>query len=175
MSIQSEIDRIKANIANAYSILERLGATIPDERNSDNLPGAVNTITPAQDEQYNTLTFTLADGTAITQDTATTVKVNSNAVAKIEVDGVTMWEASTHSVTNILTHCSNSNIATTVIVGGTYEATISCTSAYRLVSTTVTMGGEDITSSAWSRTGSRKGTISIAEVTGDIVITAEAE
>lgn len=37
MSVTSEIERIKTNIANAYTELENKGATIPDERNSNNL------------------------------------------------------------------------------------------------------------------------------------------
>lgn len=41
MSITSEIERIKTNIANAYTELENKGATITGERNSDNLSAVV--------------------------------------------------------------------------------------------------------------------------------------
>lgn len=44
MSIQSEINRIKSNIASTYSALSSLGATIPAEQNSDNLPGTASSI-----------------------------------------------------------------------------------------------------------------------------------
>lgn len=44
MSIQSEINRIKSNIASTYSALSSLGATIPTEQNSDNLPGTASSI-----------------------------------------------------------------------------------------------------------------------------------
>ena len=44
MSIQSEINRIKSNIASTYSALSSLGATIPNEQNSDNLPGTASAI-----------------------------------------------------------------------------------------------------------------------------------
>ena len=44
MSIQSEINRIKSNIAGTYSALLDLGATIPVEQNSDNLPGTASSI-----------------------------------------------------------------------------------------------------------------------------------
>ena len=44
MSIVSEIDRIKTNIANAYTELETKQATIPSERNSHNLANTIKSI-----------------------------------------------------------------------------------------------------------------------------------
>lgn len=44
MSVQSEIDRINSNITSVYSVLSDIGATLPDEQNSDNLPGTVSSI-----------------------------------------------------------------------------------------------------------------------------------
>lgn len=41
MSITSEIERIKTNIANAYASLEEKGATLPAERNSANLSAVI--------------------------------------------------------------------------------------------------------------------------------------
>jgi hypothetical protein len=38
MNPQEQIDRIKANVAETYSVLEAAGATMPGARNSDNLP-----------------------------------------------------------------------------------------------------------------------------------------
>ena len=74
-----------------------------------------------------------------------------------------------YSVTNNLTNCTNSNSAIEVVGGESYSATISANSGYELSSVVVTMGGTDITSSAVSG-----GTISIVNVTGNIVITAVA-
>jgi hypothetical protein len=45
MSISSEINRIKTNIANAYAKAEEKGATIPELKNSANLASCVETIT----------------------------------------------------------------------------------------------------------------------------------
>lgn len=45
MSIQTEIDRIKGNIASAYTAAGAKGATIPDVQNSANLAGCIDTIT----------------------------------------------------------------------------------------------------------------------------------
>ena len=44
MSISSEIDRINANVANTYSVLEGAGADMPAQQNTDNLPETASTI-----------------------------------------------------------------------------------------------------------------------------------
>lgn len=43
MSVSNEIDRITQNIANTYAVLSALGADIPDEQTSDNLPSTAGT------------------------------------------------------------------------------------------------------------------------------------
>lgn len=45
MSIQTEIDRIKGNIASAYTAASGKGATLPAVQNSANLAGCIDTIT----------------------------------------------------------------------------------------------------------------------------------
>lgn len=76
----------------------------------------------------------------------------------------------TCTITSALTHCATSNSATTVYKGASYTATITPEGGYTMQLINVTMGGTDITSSAVS--GS---TISIASVTGNVVITAVAQ
>lgn len=44
MSVQSEIDRINANIASAYTAVDEMGGTLPAAQNSANLAGAVSSI-----------------------------------------------------------------------------------------------------------------------------------
>ena len=44
MSIQSEIDRIKDNVAETYDALEEQGATMPTQKNSNNLAATARTI-----------------------------------------------------------------------------------------------------------------------------------
>lgn len=75
-----------------------------------------------------------------------------------------------YTVTNSLTNCTSNNSATKAVQGGSYSATITAKSGYELSSVKVTMGGTDISSTAVSG-----GKISIANVTGNIVITAVAE
>lgn len=75
----------------------------------------------------------------------------------------------TYSITNTLTHVTNSNAATSISGGSSYTGTLTADSGYNIDTVTVTMGGVDITATAYSG-----GSISIANVTGNIVITATA-
>lgn len=94
-----------------------------------------------------------------------------NSFRQAMIDGTPSdIDTETKSITNNLTGCTTSNSATSVAVNESYSATITPNSGYTLTTLTVTMGGVDITSTAVS--GS---TISIASVTGDVVITAFAE
>lgn len=76
-------------------------------------------------------------------------------------------EPVTYIITNSLANASNSNGATVVTEGSSYSAAITANDGYELESVTVTMGGTDITASAVSG-----GNITIASVTGDVIITA---
>ena len=74
-----------------------------------------------------------------------------------------------HSINNTLSHVVTDNEATSIEDGAAYTATLTADTGYVLGAVTVTMGETDITSTAYSN-----GNISIASVTGDIVITAVA-
>ena len=80
-------------------------------------------------------------------------------------------QGTTYTITNSLTNCTNSNAATSIASGSSYSGTISASSGYTLSSVAVTMGGTDITSTAYT---SGTGAISIASVSGNLVITASA-
>ena len=109
-----------------------------------------------------TVTVTpVADGSA-----TVTVTTTSGISATVSVS-VDLPEP--YTVTNTLTGCTNSNSAATVNAGDSYSATITANTDYTLSSVTVTMGGVDISSTAVSG-----GSISIASVTGNLVITAVA-
>ena len=75
-------------------------------------------------------------------------------------------------VINNLSHCTSSNSSHTVAKNGSYSATITAAEDYTLTGATVmiTMGGVDITSTAYS-----SGTISIASVTGVLSISITAQ
>lgn len=75
----------------------------------------------------------------------------------------------TYTVTNALVNVTNSNTDSGVDAGDSYSGVLTPDSGYVMDTVVITMGGVDITSSAYNN-----GVISIAIVTGDIVITAEA-
>lgn len=71
-----------------------------------------------------------------------------------------------YSISNNLTNAKNSNTATSIMDGSAYSASITANDGYNVNTVTVKMGGVDITATAYSN-----GVITIANVTGDIVIT----
>lgn len=73
------------------------------------------------------------------------------------------------TITNNLTNCTSNNSNTSIQEGSSYNATITATSDYSISNTSITMGGVNITSTAYSN-----GVITISQVTGNIVITITA-
>lgn len=78
----------------------------------------------------------------------------------------------TFTVTQNLTNVTSSMSDTEVNMGAHVSVVLTPTSGYTLSTPTITMGGTDITTSAWN---SVNNTITINGVTGNIVITASAE
>lgn len=108
--------------------------------------------------------------------TATAYSAGSGAINIDRITGAVSITASAivpsvlYNVTRNLTNCASSNTADTAAEGVAYATTLSPTGTFKkLGAITVTMGGTDISASAVS--GS---TITIASVTGNIVITCEA-
>ena len=97
-----------------------------------------------------------------TNSTDTFEKMADN-IGKIESTPV----IKTYTIENNLTYCSNDNSVTTIDKGNSYTCRIIAQSGYVISTVSVTMGGTDITSSAYSN-----GIITINSVTGNIVITA---
>lgn len=84
----------------------------------------------------------------------------------------TFGGATLATVVNSLTHVKNSNLAGSAVIGSAYSGVLTADEGYTLANVTVVMNGQDVTSSAWT---SGTSTISIASVTGNIVIAATAE
>lgn len=108
--------------------------------------------------------------------TSTAYTAGSGAINITKVTGavtitaVAIMPSVTYTITLNLTNCASSNTATSIAENASYTTTLSPTGGYKKLGTiTVTMGGTDISASAVS--GS---TITIAKVTGDIVITCAA-
>lgn len=75
----------------------------------------------------------------------------------------------TYSVTQSLDHVSSSFTGDSVNASEAFSATLTADDTYTISTVTVVMGDTDITSTAYS-----EGVITIASVSGDIIITAEA-
>lgn len=86
-------------------------------------------------------------------------------------EAVGVYPLLNYNVVNTLSNCSTDNDASTVQENSSYTANITAGSGWTLegASVLITMGGVDITSTAYS-----SGTISIASVTGDLAITISA-
>ena len=77
----------------------------------------------------------------------------------------------TYTVTQNLTNVTSDFSETTVDVGSALVATLTAESGYDIDTVEVTMGGTDITSTAWDST---TGKVTIEVVSGNVVITASA-
>lgn len=84
--------------------------------------------------------------------------------------GLSGGSTAQYTVTYALSNATSSNSAASAAAGASYSATISAADGYAIEIVTVTMGGVDITATAY--TG---GVITINNVTGNIVITAVAK
>lgn len=137
-----------------------------------------NSGTEVYDIEYGeTTTYNKTAGTA--QDTAFCVLVADRTSRIIHafcygagIDREVSYDFSiaSYSVTNVLSHVTSSNSNQSVTAGSSYYAALTPENGYALNSVTVTMGGADITATAYT-----DGVVSIGEVTGNIVITATAE
>lgn len=127
-------------------------------------------------ENYNTsqtVTVNAAEDDDTVNDVAT-ITLSSNGVTSktitiTVVDNDEPVTTTTYTVTNNLTNVTTSNSATSVDENSAYSATLTADTGYTLDTVTVTMGGEDITSTVYS-----DGVITIASVTGNISITCTA-
>lgn len=74
-------------------------------------------------------------------------------------------------VTQSLLNVQSTFVGSSIISGQAFEATLTADTGYTLAGVVVTMGGVDITATAYN---SSTGVVSIANVTGNIIITASA-
>ena len=202
MSVQSEITRIQNNVDNSLAAVAAYGVTVPVNATSDDLAGLIAKITDKVINKDNLslgiasdgLIYIFVDGTPIgtgipqgqsgdvfgyvdenntvtltgnLPDGTYSVKYEMENGTKVNIGNLVLDTNVYYTVTNTLTNCTNNNSATRVAQGSSYSATITANSGYTLKSVTVTMGGQSVAVSG--------GTINIANVTGNIVITAVAE
>lgn len=114
---------------------------------------------------------TILQNAVYTTNQSTNITALISALGNNEGGGGDTPTVKTYTITNNLTHCSNSNTSTSVNENSNYAATITPSKSYTLTGAniSITMGGVDITSTAYNN-----GTINIASVTGNIAITITA-
>ena len=128
------------------------------------------TITPESGKTMDSIVVTM-DGADIT---STAVSGGIISIPKV-TGALTITAAAsvpsvTYTITRNLTNCASSNTADSIAEGAAYTTSLTPTGTFKKLGTiTVTMGGTDISSTAVS--GS---TVTIARVTGNIVITCAA-
>lgn len=116
-----------------------------------------------------TVTMGGADITAAAYDSSTGTVIIPEVTGDIVITANAIANART--ITYALTSAASSNTAAIVNDGDSYTTTLSANAGYALSTVTVTMGGTDITNTAYN---ADTGIVSIASVTGDVVITAVA-
>ena len=159
------VEVTKYTVTNDLSnVVSTNSATTVEERGS-----FVTKLTANDGYTIKTVAITMA-GTNITAGAynETTGNVNISPVTGNIVITASA-EVNTYTITNNLTNVTTSNDAASIVHGNAYNATLTADDTYTLGTVTVTMGGVDVTS-----TVSTGGVISIASVTGDLVITANA-
>ena len=128
------------------------------------------TITPESGKTMDSIVVTMG-GVNITSAAVTGGVISIPTVTgAVTITAAASMPSVAYSVVLNLTNAASSNAATSVAEGAAYTTTLSPTGTYKkLGAITVTMGGVDISASAVS--GS---TVTIASVTGNIVITCAA-
>ena len=113
--------------------------------------------------------YTTSTYTAASKVTATTKVTGAKTyyVKWVEAEAA----PTTYTITKDLTHVTASGNVTSVNKDASFTTTLTADDEYTMDSVTVEMGGADITDTAYT---AASGVVSIAKVTGDVVITAVA-
>ena len=142
--------------------------TVYDNQTLDSLKTDLVVTSHMSDGTSQTVTTYTLSGTLATGTSTITVSYGGKTAAFT----VTVTHAvAQYTITNNLTNCTNSNSATVVNEETAYYGTLTPTSGNIMSTAIITMGGTDITSTTYN---SETGIISIASVTGNVIITAEA-
>lgn len=161
------------SVVTAYSVTQTLTDVTSSFTGNTTAAGeAFNaTLTAASGHTIGTVSVTMG-GVDITE-TAYTAGTGAVAIASVTGNIVITATATlnTYTVTQTLTHVTSSFDGETVNYGSALTAELTADDTYTIDSVSVTMGGVDITSTAYD---SDTGTVSIASVTGNVVITASA-
>lgn len=142
---------------------QMLTATVEPEDSTDTV--VWSTSAPGVATVNNGIVTPVSDGSAVI--TATAGSVSASCTVSVEFAEEVVY----YTITNNLTNCATDNSTVSVVEGGSYSATLTADEGYTLdgASVSVVVNGEDVTDTAYS-----DGVITIANVTGNVVITATA-
>lgn len=127
-------------------------------------------------EKLDTQFKDIANNFKLVSGNSNTIKLmfGTKELSSITINGGTVEPTppatTKYTITNNLSHATNSNTTTSVEKNSSYSANITANSNYRIKTVTVTMGGVNITNTAYSN-----GRINISSVTGNVVITVTTE
>lgn len=99
------------------------------------------------------------------------VSINAQKVVPMVIYSVAGNDDSYFSVNQILSHIASTFTEESIESGDSFSTTLSADTGYEITTVVVTMGGVDITETAYNDS---TGAITIASVTGDIVVLATA-
>lgn len=166
---RKDIQVIKENQINLLeddTSMEGISDTVHDTLETDDkrIIGGINEVNAKLKDIANNFTTEQTDNSFI-------IKYGNKMIAKIPIGGTAPVEpvVKKYTITNTLTKATNSNNAVEMEENQPYTATIAPNKGYKIDTVTITMGGNDITSTVYSG-----GNINIPKVTGNIVITATA-
>ena len=172
MKVKISVNKNSHNVTNSLT-----NASFDKTGVQDFSAGLSGTITA--DTGYNlpsSITMTLGGNsfTNFTYNNSTgAVSIASGVITESDGDLVILGTAAkkTFTITNNLTNVTSSNTTTTYEYGSAFETTLSVPEHFKPATVTVTMGGVAQTGAYNAQTGK----VSIASVTGNIVITASSE
>lgn len=99
------------------------------------------------------------------------VSIDDQDTMPMEFYSIGPSEVTTYSVKQLLSHVESTYTAGIIEAGDAFEATLTAAEDYTIENVVVTMGGEDVTDTAYA---SATGVVSIASASGNIVIMATA-
>lgn len=171
-SVTGDIVITATSIAQTYTITNTLSHVNNSNSSQSITYGNSYTATLTPDADYNISSVTVTmDDVDVTSTVYNNGSINITNVLGNIVIVATATQSDVYTITNNLANVTNSNNAQSVIDGGSYSATLTPNSHYNMSTVTVTMGGVDITSSAYTP---GTGVINISSVTGNVIITAIA-
>ena len=156
------------NVISISAVFDSGGNTIYSDDTLETLKQYLTVTASYDDETSGTVsTYTLSGTLAVGTSTITVEYGGATTSFTVTVEQAVVR----YTITNNLTDVTNSNTDTSIADGNAYTATLSTAEGYEPSDVSVTMGGTDVTSTAYD---SSDYSISIASVTGNLVITAVA-